>query len=89
MGSRVALKVGALNVTVVGGDAVAKTLPVKLREAFVLLAKRLEAAPGGRGVSVERLVLDRVELEPLTLDELIGPRGAERLAETLYRRIVG
>jgi hypothetical protein len=89
MGSRVSLKVGSLSLTVVGDDAMAKALPAKLREAFVLLANRLDAAPAGRCIAAERLLLDRIELEPLALDELVGPRGSERLAESLYRRIVG
>jgi len=87
MGSRVTLKVGALRVAVVGEDEVAKALPLKLQEAFVLLAKRLAATPFGREAAPEHLVLDTVELSPLPLDELVGPRGAERLAEQLYRRI--
>jgi hypothetical protein len=89
MGSRVTLKVGALNVAMVGDKALAKELPVKLQQAFELLAKRLAAAPLGRGAAPESLVLDRVELAPFALDELIGPRGAERIAEELYRRMTG
>jgi len=87
MGGRVTLKVGALNVAMVGDGALAKQLPIKLQKAFVLLAKRLAAAPYGRSASPETLVLDRVELTPLALDELIGSRGAERLAEELYRKM--
>lgn len=58
-----------------------------LAEAFRLLGKRLERAPagagGGRGAAIAL-----VTTTALPLDELLSPRGAERIADEIYRRIL-
>jgi hypothetical protein len=60
-----------------------------LEEAFRLLARRLAGGPYGRSVQPRRLVLEKLQTAPLSLEELLGARGAERLADELYGQIWG
>lgn len=62
-------------------------LPAKLEEAFQQLADRLAKSPLGREVRLGERVLERLRIDTLAADELLGPRGAERLAEELYRQL--
>jgi hypothetical protein len=59
-----------------------------VREAFRLLAERLERSPFGRSGEAAQYALDRLEVTVLPLDELLSPRGAERLADELYRQLI-
>jgi hypothetical protein len=58
-----------------------------LREALRLLADRLGRGPAGRFTPAEPLALERLQVSALAPEELLGPRGAERLAEELYALI--
>lgn len=92
MDRRIALKIGEIAFTIDTAAADEKRIPATaaaLRRGLELLARRLAASPFGRSAMPNRLVLERLALEPLPLDELAGPRGAERFAEALYRQIVG
>ena len=60
-----------------------------LRTALVLLASRLAGAPLGGGRDAPLRALELVELEPIAPDWIAGPGAAARLADELYRRIVG
>lgn len=70
----------------------AEALGRTLRDAFEELGRRLAKSPFARegareGALVER-VLERLATEPLAADELLGARGAERLADELYVRLL-
>lgn len=54
-----------------------------LNEALTRLATRLATSPFARS-GVRELALERLELGTIPADELLGPRGAERLADELY-----
>src|SRR5262249_16414496 len=61
----------------------------QLRAAFELLAARLDGSPFAKSLPLHRVVIERLELGILPVDELLSARGAERLAADLYRRITG
>ena len=63
-------------------------LPEVVRAALRKLAERLSGVPLAREVRLAATVRARVEIDTLPLDALLGPRGADRLAEELYQRIV-
>lgn len=54
-----------------------------LNDALTRLATRLASSPFARS-GVRELALERLELDVIPADELLGPRGAERLADELY-----
>jgi hypothetical protein len=58
------------------------------QRAFVLLAERLKGSPFERWGSARELLLENVEITALSLDDLLGPRGAERLADDLYTSLL-
>ena len=60
-----------------------------LRTALALLASRLAAAPLGRGRDAPLRALELVELGPVAPDWLAGPGAAARIADEIYRRVVG
>lgn len=60
-----------------------------VRKALALLASRLATAPLGAGEQAPGLALDLLDLGPLDPGWLAGPGAAARLADELYRRIVG
>ena len=55
-----------------------------LREAFRLLAERLQRTPFHQFGNARELAIESLRVSNLPVDELLGPRGAERLAEQLY-----
>ncbi|HYP07749.1 MAG TPA: hypothetical protein VER03_16070 [Bryobacteraceae bacterium] len=59
-----------------------------IQEAFRLLGQRLDRTPFGQFGEARTFALERVELSALPLDELLSPRGAERLADELYQRLL-
>ncbi len=67
-----------------GGTAEQRAL---LEAALRNLGERLarSAALGGR--PLRPLVLERLSITTLSADELLGPRGAERLADELYAEL--
>jgi hypothetical protein len=91
MDQRVTLKIGRIGFTIeteVEDQKRIAATAVELRRGLEILAKRLAASPFGRSAMPQRLVLERIALEPLSLDELAGPRGAERIADMLYTQLV-
>jgi hypothetical protein len=60
-----------------------------VRKALALLAARLTTAPLGLGDQAAELALDRLEVGPLDPAWLRSPGAADRLADDLYRRLVG
>lgn len=60
----------------------AARLPEALRSAFLLLAEKWGRSPWTR-VPLEAIVRDRLEIS-ISAEELLGDRGAERLAETMW-----
>jgi hypothetical protein len=56
-------------------------------EAFERLARQLAQSPFARWAPLNEIALQRVEVSTLSADELLGPRGAERLADELYTQL--
>lgn len=86
---RFRLRLGEVVVETAADAAGTEALQAVLREAFLELGRLIQQTPFGRWVDTEELVLDTLELQALALDELLGPRGATRLAEQLYARLPG
>ncbi|MDB4927872.1 MAG: hypothetical protein JWM10_356 [Myxococcaceae bacterium] len=83
MSARVDLHIDALSFDA-GDDPVdGGRVRAVLDEALGQLAERLAGSPLGRS-GTRRLALEHLELELTSTDELLGPRGAERLADELY-----
>jgi len=59
-----------------------------VQEAFRLLGERLARTPFDRFGGGRQHALDRLRTSALSLDELLSSRGAERLADELYRQLV-
>jgi hypothetical protein len=59
-----------------------------LQAAFEELARRLQAAPVARLRKPVRLVLPQLGVDALSTDELLGPRGVERLADVFFSQLV-
>ncbi len=62
-------------------------IPAVLEDAFRQLAARWVRTPWARALPLARAVRAALETEPLTVDELLGPRGAELLAERLWQAL--
>jgi hypothetical protein len=60
-----------------------------VRTALALLASRLAGAPLRGGQDAPRRAVELLEIGPAAPDWLAGPGAASRLADELYRRIVG
>ena len=85
---RIDLRVDELVVETHAEASQAPRLREVFRDAFFKLAERLRKAAGARDVSLQSLALERLEVSTLAPDVLLGPGGAEALAEALYRQIV-
>ncbi|NMO21854.1 hypothetical protein HPC49_34470 [Pyxidicoccus fallax] len=83
------LSIGEVVVETAAEQAQAEKLSPVVREAFARLAELLGRAPLTRWGGQGELVIGELTVGALSLDELLGPRGADRLAEQLYQRIVG
>lgn len=83
MSARVALHIGALSFEEGEGPADEARVREAIEGALERLGERLERSPLGRS-GAERLAIERLELELASLDDLLSPRGAERLADELY-----
>jgi hypothetical protein len=59
-----------------------------IREAFRLLGERLDRSPFGQFGEARTYAIARLETTAVPLDELLSPRGAERLADELYRQLL-
>ncbi len=88
MEHNVRLKIGRIVLSVEekpDGSKVEKTL----RQAMEILVHRLKKAPAEGCENLSSLVLQRLETEPLSEEEMFSSRGAWRLADDLYRQIIG
>jgi hypothetical protein len=83
----VALHVDELVVDTELGPAEAERLAPVLRAAFEDLAKRLENAPAGRWRNATRVTLENLCIEALSADEMLGPRGAARIADAFWDQL--
>jgi hypothetical protein len=59
-----------------------------VQEAFRLLAELLDRMPVGRDGGVQERVITALDAEVVSLEELLSPRGAHRLAEAWYRQLL-
>lgn len=59
-----------------------------IQEAFRLLGERLDRTPFGQFGDARQYAVGRLEIGTVPLDELLSPRGAERLADELYRQLL-
>lgn len=66
----------------------AAQIPEVLREAFQRLAERWARSPWARSISLATAIRRHLEVEPVSADELLGPRGAERLADKLWQAAI-
>lgn len=85
---RVELEVGRLVVEAEAERSRLEGVPQRLREAFELLAKKVQASPAGRRGSLQEIVMEQLVLKPRSAEEILGPGGAENLAEELYAQLV-
>jgi hypothetical protein len=60
-----------------------------MRTALALLASRLSGAPLDVGKEAPRRALELVEIGPVSPEWLGGPGAAARIADELYKRILG
>jgi hypothetical protein len=60
-----------------------------VQDAIKLLGDRLKATPFAQWSDGRARVLDELRVDALSAEDLLGPRGAERLAEALYRNLLG
>ncbi len=58
-----------------------------IQEAFRLLAEQLQRTPFQQFGEAREFTIENLQLSTLPFDELFGPRGAERLANELYREL--
>jgi len=85
---RVELQVERLTVETEAERSRLDGVPERLREAFELLAKKLQASPAARGAALREIVMEQLLLKPRSAEEILGPGGAESLAEELYAQLV-
>lgn len=86
--SRIELEVGEVVVETDAERASLDAIAPALREAFRLLAERLDRTPFRGFGEARRRALARIDVTGIVFDELLSPRGAERLADELYRRLL-
>ncbi len=89
MDGHIALNIQSLRLDVDAERPAVERMGETIRLALVLLARRLEASPFHFGENAARFAFDQLEAGALSVDELFGPRGAERLAERLYAALAG
>lgn len=87
--SELRLSLGELVVETEAERAQADQLSTVVRESFARLAELLGRAPLTKWSGQGEVVIGQLTVGSLTMDELLGPRGAERLAEQLYQQISG
>jgi hypothetical protein len=85
---RVTLDIGRVTVRTEAGRHHLERVAPAIEEAFRLLATRLEQVPLGRIDEARDRLVSMLEIDVLPLDELLSARGAERLADELYRQLV-
>ena len=84
----VQLRVDELRLEVESDQEVVSALGPVVKEAFERLARRLEGGPLQRFAGAEAIAIERLDASVLPVEELLGERGAERLAEVLYDGLV-
>ena len=87
--TKLELSVGEVLVEIGATMAPPEILEARLREVFDRLAERLrgEALAGVWGGSSP--VIEVLELEPRTVEELLSPGGPDRVADEIHARIGG
>ena len=81
---RIAFQIDELVVDLELSEAQTARLRPVLVAAFEELGRRLQAAPATRWRKANRVVVSELGIDALSSDELLGPRGAERLADAFY-----
>lgn len=85
---RLQLDIGTIVFEAGGSGEPLEPLAPVVRRALELLAVRLARTPGARFGAGLAPVIEHLRLGDLPLDELLGPHGAERLADALYDRLL-
>lgn len=80
------LSIDTLTVETEGERRDLEQVPSVLRAALRQLGERLAALPSEQA-ALRGLALERLEIEVASLDEVLGDRGAERLADALFARL--
>ena len=83
----ITLEIGSLVVETTDERTRLEGLPQRLEAAFGILAERLRKSPFARHGAIEDLTREKLQLSALAAEEILGPRGAERLAEDLYHQL--
>jgi hypothetical protein len=73
----------------IGQQARAEDAEETLRVALAILAGRLAGEPMDIGRAAPAHALHVIELEPLPVDWPAGPGAADRIADDLYRQLLG
>ena len=84
----VQVEIGDVVLEVDADEQVLASLGKVVREAFDQLAERIAASPVGRFTNASELAIEQLDVSVLSVDELLGARGAERLGEELYRQLL-
>lgn len=73
----------------IGQEARAEVAEATLRTALAILAGRLAGAPLGAARDAPARALRLIELELVSAEWPAGPAAAARIADDLYRQLVG
>ncbi len=82
------LRIDQISVDADLSDAQAERLSPVLRFAFEDLARRLQSSPVARLNSPSQLAISELHVDAVSVDELLGPRGAARLADVFWQRLI-
>jgi hypothetical protein len=85
--SRFELRIGVAVIETEAEAIQLRAAEPRIQEAFRLLAQQLERTPFWQFGEARELAIETLQLSTLPFDELLGPRGAERLADELYREL--
>lgn len=83
------LKIGRIVWSVEDAKLDESNVEKTLRQVMEILVRRLERVPVADGADLQRLVFSKLELEPLSNEEMFSSRGVQRLADDLYQQIIG
>ena len=75
--------IDALTLADADDDVDVARVSATVHDALERLAERLARSPFARG-GARSLALEQLQLDALTVDDLLAPGGAERLADALY-----
>jgi hypothetical protein len=65
-----------------------RELPALLQRAFQLFADKLQSQPLALFGDGDARALERLRVDRLGIETLLGPAGVEQLADELYRQLV-